>query len=83
MNSVPGGIRIRVMPVVAGRLPDASDVSVEVQQADGSWVPLRGVVSAKIAVKGGAMINSWLHVELAELDITAPPDVVERRQVSA
>lgn len=45
------------------------DVRVEALQADGSWLPVRGLVSARINVAADQMVTATLELEVGFIDL--------------
>lgn len=77
MIATPGLIRIRGTgrPLLAGE-----DIQIECQQGDGSWLPLRGVCSARIAISADELVLATVEIEIGvvELDGVTPNVIVWR-----
>lgn len=72
----PGAVRVRAAAPDGHIFASALDASVDVQQADGSWLPMRGVYSATVTIEPGSIVSAALHVELAMIEFVAPPECV-------
>lgn len=47
----------------------ATDVEIQVCQQDGTWIPLRGVCSAKFDIRPDAFVTAEMVVEVGELNL--------------
>lgn len=47
------------------------DLIIEVRQADGTWIPLRGVCSADIRMRANEIVTATMEVEICGIDAGA------------
>lgn len=76
MNITPGAIRL-LSPIGNVLCLTGYDVRIEVQQTDGTWLPLHCVTAATITIRPDGPVSAALTVLVTECDIDwlAPAEV--------
>lgn len=70
--------QVRIIGIAPSGLPIATtpDLRIEVCQADGSWIPLRGVCSIDIRIRRDEIITAAMDIELAWVELINPMVII-------
>lgn len=76
-----GQVRISGQSPVPGMALTSMDLRLDVFQADGTTIPLRGVVNASLEMSPSSMVEAVVTLEIEAIDVADPAVVAIRQYV--